>query len=60
MPSIYYQPNNITLITLTMELYTEIQINASPERVWRMLTDFASSYKACRPNKMWSADKDDR
>jgi len=22
------------------ELYTEIQINASPERVWRLLTDF--------------------
>jgi hypothetical protein len=25
-----------------MELYTEIQINAPPERVWRLLTDFAS------------------
>ncbi len=25
-----------------MKLYTEIQINASPERVWRFLTDFAS------------------
>lgn len=25
-----------------MELYTEIQINASPERVWQLLIDFAS------------------
>lgn len=25
-----------------MELHTEIQINAPPERVWRLLTDFAS------------------
>ncbi|MCZ7401856.1 MAG: SRPBCC domain-containing protein [Candidatus Methanoperedens sp.] len=24
-----------------MELYTEIQINAPPERIWRILTDFA-------------------
>lgn len=25
-----------------MELYTEIQINATPERIWLILTDFAS------------------
>ena len=25
-----------------MELYTEIHINAPPERIWRILTDFAS------------------
>ena len=25
-----------------MELYTEIQINATPERIWQTLTDFAS------------------
>ena len=42
MARIYYQANNISLITTTMELYTEIQINATPERVWRLLTDFAS------------------
>ncbi len=42
MARLYYQANNISLITTTMELYTEIRINASPERVWRLLTDFAS------------------
>lgn len=42
MARIYYPSNNITPITTTMELYTEIQINATPERLWRILTDFAS------------------
>jgi len=31
-----------------MELHTEIQINAPPERIWRILTDFAS-YPAWNP-----------
>lgn len=40
MARIYYQVNNLSIIA--MELYTEIQINASFERIWQILTDFAS------------------
>jgi len=42
-----------------MELYTEIQIKATSERVWRLLTDFAS-YPQWNPFIRRASDKPEK